>query len=54
MIWRTGTNEAGLEALSKAADRLAAAGQWLTAAPDGAWLPEPEATSLGAQPQGAG
>ncbi|MFB4289882.1 LysR family transcriptional regulator [Nonomuraea sp. ATR24] len=43
MIWRADGDHPGLRALHQAVDDLAAAHDWL-AAPDDAWLPEPEAS----------
>lgn len=43
MIWRAGTEHPGLRALHAAVDELTAAEDW-PAVPDGAWLPEPEAS----------
>jgi DNA-binding transcriptional LysR family regulator len=47
MIWRRDLNHPGLRALHSAVDDLAAAEHWLDV-PPGTWLPEPEATRLGA------
>lgn len=43
MIWDAGTNHPGLQALHQAIDQLTATNHWLRI-PDGAWLPEPEAS----------
>lgn len=43
MVWRADLDHPGLRALHGAIDRLSAAHGWLRP-PDGAWLPEPEAT----------
>jgi hypothetical protein len=47
MIWRRDLNHPGLRALHSAVDDLGAAEHWLDV-PPGTWLPEPEATRLGA------
>jgi len=43
MIWNTDTDHPGLRALHHAVDEMAATQDWLRI-PDGAWLPEPEAS----------
>ncbi|WP_173054413.1 LysR family transcriptional regulator [Phytohabitans houttuyneae] len=43
MLWRADLDHPGLPALHAAVDKLSAAGGWLHR-PDGAWLPDPEAT----------
>jgi DNA-binding transcriptional LysR family regulator len=43
MIWRTDTDHPGIRALNAAVDTLTGTEHWLST-PDGAWLPEPEAT----------
>jgi len=45
MVWRADLDHPGLRALHGAIDALSAAAHWLRP-PDGAWLPEPEATHL--------
>ena len=47
MIWRRDLSHPGLRALDSAVDDLGAAEQWLDV-PAGTWLPEPEATRIGA------
>jgi DNA-binding transcriptional LysR family regulator len=44
MIWRADANHPGLHALNTAVDAIAGTGDWLST-PDGAWLPEPEAST---------
>jgi DNA-binding transcriptional LysR family regulator len=46
LIWRRGLNRAILAPIERAAKRLAAQHDWLEL-PDGAWLPEPEASRPG-------
>jgi DNA-binding transcriptional LysR family regulator len=46
MAWRPGAHPAGLAAIRDAGRTMARANDWLTL-PDGAWLPEPEASRLG-------
>jgi len=46
MIWSADSDHPGLHALHRAADELAATNDWLHT-PDGAWLPEPEASRSG-------
>jgi hypothetical protein len=43
MIWCSDTDHPGVHALHQAVDELAATNDWLLT-PDGAWLPEPEAS----------
>ncbi|WP_374982965.1 LysR family transcriptional regulator [Streptomyces fradiae] len=45
LVWRKGLKHPGLDALRTAAARLAAEEDWLSV-PDGAWLPEPDATLM--------
>lgn len=45
MVWRPGAHPAGLAAIRGAAAAMARDNDWLTL-PDGAWLPEPEASRL--------
>lgn len=47
MIWRRDLSHPGLQALHSAVDDLDAAEHWLDV-PPGTWLPEPEATRIGA------
>jgi LysR substrate binding domain len=48
MIWRRDLSHPGLRALHSAVDDLGAAEHWLDV-PSGTWLPEPEATQIGAR-----
>jgi hypothetical protein len=51
MIWNADTRHPGLHALHQAAEEMAATHDWL-GMPDGAWLPEPEASlPAGRRPQ---
>jgi DNA-binding transcriptional LysR family regulator len=43
MIWEAGTDHPGVHALQQAIDELTGTDHWLRI-PDGAWLPEPEAS----------
>jgi DNA-binding transcriptional LysR family regulator len=52
MVWRADLDHPGLRALHGAIDALSAAEHWLRP-PDGAWLPEPEATQLLRTPRAA-
>jgi DNA-binding transcriptional LysR family regulator len=47
VVWRPATHPDGLDAIRRVAGRLAADNGWLQR-PEGAWLPEPEASVLGA------
>ena len=47
LVWRAGSHAGGLAAIRQAAGTLRATGKWLEL-PEDAWLPEPEATRLGA------
>jgi hypothetical protein len=46
MAWRPGAHPAGLAALREAARTIGRANDWLEL-PEGAWLPEPEASAVG-------
>jgi DNA-binding transcriptional LysR family regulator len=49
IAWRAGAHPAGLAALRESATRLREERRWLEL-PDGAWLPEPEASTIAERP----